>query len=95
MKEILQGKILQRNIQPSSLSNWQSEAMVKPGTQKELVEHVLTVIGFDEQARDYLATTKKIYLYVHLVSQTEELIEKYIQKSEAFLLRRMEWRLKS
>ena len=55
--------------------------MVKPGTQKELVEYVLVIIGFDEQARDYLATTKKIYLYARLVLLTE-VIEKNVKESK-------------
>ena len=55
--------------------------MVKPGTRKELVEHVLTVIGFDKEARDYLATTRKIFSYARLVSQTDELIQIYINES--------------
>ena len=73
---------MRKNIQPPSLSNWQSEAMVKPGTRKELVEHVLTVIGFDEQTRDYLTTGKKFFSYVRLVTQTDELIQIYVKESE-------------
>ena len=59
--------------------------MVKPGTRQELVEHVLAVIAFDEEARDYLMTTRKVNSYIRLVSQTEELIGIYVEESDGKL----------
>ena len=61
--------------------------MVKSGTRKELVEHVLTVIGFDEQAREFLVTKNKINSYARLVTQTDELIQIYVKESEGIFSR--------
>ena len=61
--------------------------MVKSGTRQELVEHVLTVIGFDEQAREYLVTKKRINSYARLVSQTDELTQIYVKESEGIFSR--------
>ena len=61
--------------------------MVKPGTQQELVEFVLSVIGFDEESRDYLITTEKVNSYVRLVLLTEEIIGKYVKESDGKIVR--------
>ena len=52
-----------------------------------MVEHVFAVIGFEEEPRDYLMTTRKVNSYVRLISQTEELIEKYVKESDGKLSR--------